>query len=61
MDSPNLSAALKFSKLRGSPNSSTVLKFSKMCKFIVKIVIFHCQSGTTKNDQINDQLLCDNF
>ena len=52
MDSPNLSAALKFSKLWGSPNSSTVLKFSKLYKFIVKILFFHCRSGTTKNVQL---------
>ena len=39
------------------PNPSAVLKFSKLYKFIVKIVIFHCQSGTTKNDQ----LLCGHF
>ena len=38
-------------------NPSTVLEFSKLLKFIVKIVIFHCRSGTTKNDQ----LLCGHF
>ena len=46
----------------GTLNPSAVLKFSKLYKFIVKIVInFHCQSDTTKNEQINEQLLCGHF
>ena len=46
---------------KGSLNPSAVLKFSKLYKFIIKIVIFHCRSGITKNYQINDQLLCGHF
>ena len=41
----------------GSMDPSAVLEFSKLYKFIVKIVLFHCESGTTKNDQINDQFI----
>ena len=42
---------------RGSLNSFAVLQFSKLYKFIFKIVIFHCQSDTNKNDQ----LFCGHF
>ena len=38
-----------------------MLEFSKMSKFIVKFVIFFIAIVTTKNDQINDQLLCGHF
>ena len=38
-----------------------MLEFSKMYKFIVKFVIFFIARVTTKNDQINDQLLCGHF
>jgi hypothetical protein len=46
---------------KGSMNPFAVLEFSKLYKFIVKIVIFHCWSDITKNDQINHQLLCGTF
>ena len=38
-----------------------MLEFSKLYKFVVKNVILHCRSDTTKHDQINDQLLCAHF
>ena len=38
-----------------------MLIFSKMYKFIVKFVIVFIAGVTTKNDQINDQLLCGHF
>ena len=38
-----------------------MLEFSKIYKFIVKFVIFFIAGVTTKNDQINDQLLCSHF
>ena len=45
---------MDFYNLLRSLNTYVVLKFSKLSKFIVEIVIFHCENGTTKNDQIND-------
>ena len=47
--------------LMGSLNPSAVLEFSKFYKFIVKFAFFHYRSDTTKNDLINDQLLCGHF
>ena len=47
--------------LKGSLNPSAVLEFSKMYKFNVKFVIIFISGVTTKNDQINDQLLCGHF
>ena len=38
-----------------------MLEFSKMYKFIVEFVIFFIVGVTTKNDRINDQLLCGHF
>ena len=47
--------------IQSQHNPSAVLEFSKMYKCILKLVIFSNVAVTTKNDQINDQLLSSNL